>query len=133
MVESIRKPGILGPIILWQHEDRHIILSGHNRVNAAKLAGLTRGPEVIKENLDYADAVLIVTETNCHQCGNMGDAGGNQAVPERLGHDKAWIIDGGIKKFGRRNIKISADVKECAHRGKISAGGYCLDISLAVL
>ncbi len=68
MVESIRQFGILLPIILWYTEDgRYIILSGHNRKNAAQLAGLTQGPVIIRENLTHEDAVLIVTETNLRQ------------------------------------------------------------------
>lgn len=68
MVDSIRQFGILLPIILWYTENgRYIILSGHNRKNAAQLAGFTKGPVIIKENLTYEDAVLIVTETNLRQ------------------------------------------------------------------
>ena len=68
MVESIRQFGILLPIILWYTDDsRHVILSGHNRVSAGKLAGLTKGPVIIKDNLTHEDAVLIVTETNLRQ------------------------------------------------------------------
>ena len=68
MVDSIRQFGILLPIILWHTEDnRYIILSGHNRRNAAQLAGLTKGPVIIKENLTHDEAVLIVTETNLRQ------------------------------------------------------------------
>ena len=68
MVESIRQFGVLLPIILWHDENgKYIILSGHNRHNAALLAGLTQGPVIIKENLTYDEAVLIVTETNLRQ------------------------------------------------------------------
>lgn len=68
MVESIRQFGILLPIILWHTEDnRYIILSGHNRRNAGQLAGLTKGPVIIKEKLTHDEAVLIVTETNLRQ------------------------------------------------------------------
>lgn len=68
MVESIRQFGILLPIILWHTEEgRHIILSGHNRKNAAQLAGLNKGPVIIRENLTPEDAILIVTETNLRQ------------------------------------------------------------------
>ncbi len=68
MVDSIRQFGILLPIILWHTEDgRYIILSGHNRRNAAQLAGITKGPVIIRENLTHEDAVLIVTETNLRQ------------------------------------------------------------------
>ncbi len=68
MVDSIRQFGILLPIILWHTEDgRYIILSGHNRRNAAQLAGLTEGPVIIRENLTHEEAILIVTETNLRQ------------------------------------------------------------------
>jgi ParB family chromosome partitioning protein len=67
MVDSIRQFGVLLPIILWHKEERYIILSGHNRRNAAQLAGLTKGPVIIKENLTHDEAVLIVTETNLRQ------------------------------------------------------------------
>jgi len=68
MVESIRQFGILLPVILWHtDDDRYVILSGHNRVNAGRLAEITKCPVVIKENLTQEDAVLIVTETNLRQ------------------------------------------------------------------
>lgn len=68
MVDSVRQFGILLPIILWHTEDgRYLILSGHNRRNAGQLAGLTKGPVIIKENLTHDEAVLIVTETNLRQ------------------------------------------------------------------
>ena len=68
MVESIREFGILIPIILWHREDdTYVILSGHNRCNAAKIAGFKKGPVIIKENLSCDEAVLIVTETNLRQ------------------------------------------------------------------
>ncbi len=68
MVESIRQCGILLPIILWHTKDeRYIILSGHNRCNAARLVGLKKAPVIIKEDLTYEEAVLIVTESNLRQ------------------------------------------------------------------
>ncbi|MDE7300403.1 MAG: ParB N-terminal domain-containing protein [Lachnospiraceae bacterium] len=68
MVESIRQFGILLPIILWHTgEGKYIILSGHNRRNAAMLAGLTKGPVIVREGLTHDEAVLIVTETNLRQ------------------------------------------------------------------
>lgn len=68
MVESVKALGIILPIIVWQTEDgTHTILSGHNRVNAAKIAGLTKAPVIIKTSLTLAEATLIVTETNLRQ------------------------------------------------------------------
>lgn len=44
-----------------------LILSGHNRRNASQLAGLSKGPVIVREHLTYDEAVLMVTETNLRQ------------------------------------------------------------------
>lgn len=67
MVESIKHHGVIVPIVVRKVNDKFEILSGHNRVNAAKLAGLTDVPSVIKEGLTEEEAILIVTETNLMQ------------------------------------------------------------------
>lgn len=67
MVESVRNSGILHPILVRSKGDKYEILSGHNRVNAAKLAGLITVPSIIMENLTDDEARFIVTETNLRQ------------------------------------------------------------------
>ena len=97
MVESIRQFGILLPIILWHNEaGQYIILSGHNRCNAARLAGLDKGPVIIKENLTYEEAVLIVTETNLRQR-SFGDMSHSERAYCLAQHYQA------LKSQGRRN------------------------------
>ncbi len=97
MVESIRQFGVLLPIILWHNGDgKYIILSGHNRHNAALLAGLSKGPVIIKENLTYDEAVLIVTETNLRQR-SFGDMSHSERAYCLAQHYEA------LKSQGRRN------------------------------
>ncbi|PKM68928.1 MAG: chromosome partitioning protein ParB [Firmicutes bacterium HGW-Firmicutes-2] len=67
MVESIKNYGVIVPIVVRKIDDKFEILSGHNRVNAAKESGLTEIPTVIKEGLTEEEATLIVTETNLMQ------------------------------------------------------------------
>lgn len=67
MVESIKNYGVIVPIVVRKVDDKYEILSGHNRVNAAKEAGFTEVPTVIKEGLTEEEATLIVTETNLMQ------------------------------------------------------------------
>ena len=67
MVESIKQYGVIVPIVVRKVDDKYEILSGHNRVNAAKEAGLAEVPTVIKEGLTEEEATLIVTETNIMQ------------------------------------------------------------------
>jgi len=75
MVESIRENGVLSPIIVRPITDdsaqpddgKFEILSGHNRVAAAKEAEFETVPAVIREGLSDEDAMFIVTETNLIQ------------------------------------------------------------------
>ena len=70
MVRSVKECGVIVPIIVRPLDDNELtyeILSGHNRVNAAKTAGLTEIPAVMMKGLTDEEAALIVTETNLVQ------------------------------------------------------------------
>lgn len=67
MTESIKNFGVIVPIVVRKKGLKLEILSGHNRVNAAREAGLEDVPAVIKEGLSEEEAILIVTETNLMQ------------------------------------------------------------------
>jgi len=70
MVQSIKELGVLLPVIvrpLPDDDGTFEILSGHNRVAAAKIAGLTEVPVIIKASLSDGEAKLIVTESNLCQ------------------------------------------------------------------
>lgn len=67
MVESIQVHGILNPIIVHKLEEGYEILSGHNRWNAAKIAGINKIPAIVKEGLLEEEAYIYVIETNLMQ------------------------------------------------------------------
>ena len=67
MTESIRKNGILVPIIVRGKGAIFEILSGHNRVNAGTIAGLKEIPAIILENISDDEAMVYVVETNLIQ------------------------------------------------------------------
>lgn len=67
MVESIREHGILNPVIVLKTDDGYEMLSGHNRANAAKIAGLSEVPAIIKVGLSESEAYVYVIETNLMQ------------------------------------------------------------------
>lgn len=71
MVESIRKSGVMVPIIVRTIPDsnKFEILSGHNRVYASGMAGLDRIPAVIKTNISDEMAMIYAVETNLIQRG----------------------------------------------------------------
>ena len=67
MVDSIKEYGVLNPVIVHKTEDGYEMLSGHNRWNAAKLAGLIEVPVIVKEGLTEEEAYVYVIETNLMQ------------------------------------------------------------------
>ena len=71
MVESVKAYGIITPIIVRKLNDSYEILSGHNRVKAARILGLERVPALIRLNLSDSEARFIVTESNIVQRGFM--------------------------------------------------------------
>ena len=68
MIESIKKNGILNPVIVRSTSlGKYEMLAGHNRMNAGRLAGLDKIPAFIKEDLSDEDAYIYVIETNLMQ------------------------------------------------------------------
>ena len=69
MVASIKTNGVLVPIIVRKNgnESLYEILSGHNRVNAGRLAGLTEVPAILLEDVSDDLAMIYVMETNLMQ------------------------------------------------------------------
>lgn len=67
MVESIRENGILMPVIVRKLSSGYEMLAGHNRQNAARIAGLKEIPAIVKEDLTDEEAWVYVLETNVIQ------------------------------------------------------------------
>lgn len=67
MVESIREHGVLNPVIVLKTDGGYEMLAGNNRQNAARLAGLTEIPAIVKEGLTEQEAYVYVIETNMLQ------------------------------------------------------------------
>ena len=97
MVESVKENGILTPIIVLKKEDgAYEILSGHNRVNAARQAKLNVIPCIVKENLTDKEAYTYVIETNLMQ----------RSFSDLLPTEKALVLKMRYEKIasqGKRN------------------------------
>lgn len=60
MVQSIKNIGMVTPVIVRpKGNETYEILSGHNRVNASKMAGLTEVPVIIKDNLTDEEIISL--------------------------------------------------------------------------
>ena len=68
MVESIQANGVLVPIIVRPlGGDTYEVLSGHNRVEASRLASLETVPAVVRDDLSDDEALFVLVETNLLQ------------------------------------------------------------------
>lgn len=102
MVRSVQQYGIMVPIIVRNvpDSDTYEILSGHNRVNAAKIAGKKNVPAVIKENLPDEFAEVYVIETNLLQRG----------FKELKISEQAFAVSARYKRlFDSRKLKAISD------------------------
>ncbi len=96
MIASIKEHGVLNPVIVQKVEDGYEMLSGHNRLNAAKLAGLKEVPAIVKTGLSEEEAYVYVIETNLMQ----------RSFSDLLISEKAAVLKARYEKEscqGRRN------------------------------
>lgn len=111
--------GILNPVIVLKTDDGYEMLSGHNRANAAKMAGLSEVPAIIKVGLLESEAYVYVIETNLMQ----------RSFAEMLPSEKAAVMAAHYDKVccqGKRNdiireLQILSGIKQeetSCHNGK---------------
>ena len=96
MIASVKEHGILNPVIVQKIDGRYEMLSGHNRMNAAKLAGLKEVPAIVKTELSEEEAYVYVIETNLMQ----------RSFSDLLISEKAAVLKARYEKEscqGRRN------------------------------
>ena len=96
MIASVKEHGILNPVIVQKIDGGYEMLSGHNRMNAAKLAGLKEVPAIVKTGLSKEEAYVYVIETNLMQ----------RSFSDLLLSEKAAVLKARYEKEscqGRRN------------------------------
>lgn len=64
LIESVKLSGVLTPVLLRvDNNDEYEMISGHRRLHAAKMAGLTTIPAIVRE-LSDDDAVITMVDAN---------------------------------------------------------------------
>ena len=110
MVESIREHGVLIPVIVRKKGRGYEMMAGHNRRNAAEIAGLTEIPAVVKEGLTDEEAYVYVIETNVIQ----------RSFTDLTPSEKAAVLSVRYEKVisqGRRNdiLHEIEEIGTCGH------------------
>lgn len=67
LAESIRRKGVLQPVVVQPHGDRFRLIAGHRRCAAAHLAGRDVVPAVVRVDVTDAQVVEAMLEENTHR------------------------------------------------------------------
>ncbi len=102
MVESIKENGVISPIIVRPKADgkTYEIISGHNRVEACRRAGICQIPSFIRE-VDDDTAVILMVDSNLRQREELSDIEKARAYEMKME---------AIKRQGKRNDLTSCQV-----------------------
>lgn len=99
LVESIKQSGVLSPVVARPHKDGgYEILSGHRRVKACEIAGITEVPVVIKD-LDDDTATILLVDSNLQR---------EHILPSEKAFAYQMKLEAMKRKAGRPSIENSA-------------------------
>ena len=110
MVQSVSDHGILNPVIVRKVYGGYEMLAGHNRMNAAQIAGMKEVPAIVKTDLSDEDAYVYVIETNVIQ----------RSFTDLAPSEKAAVLSARYEKVisqGRRNdiLREIEEIGTCGH------------------
>ena len=98
LTDSIREHGVLMPVLVRPLDGGYEIVSGHNRVEAAKLAGLDKVPVTVRE-LDDDTATILMVDSNLRQRETL------------LPSEKAWAYRMKLEAMRHQGVRTSAQVE----------------------
>ena len=128
LADSIRAHGIVQPLLVRRQGDRYEIIAGERRWRAARLAGLSKVPVVVKEvpDQDLLEIALIeniqrenlnpIEEAQAYKrlIENVGLT--QEALAARVGRDRSYITN------YLRLLKLPDDLQQLVIEGRLSTG-----------
>ncbi len=129
LAKSIRRTGILQPVLVTKEGGRFRIVAGERRVRAARLAGLSEVPVIVRDGVTDRDQLLLALVENIQRRDltaleeaeayrHLKDDFGltQEDVAERVGKDRATVAN------ALRLLKLPAAVRAALEEGALSAG-----------
>ena len=128
LADSIRSHGIVQPLLVRRRENGYELIAGERRWRAAKLAGLSRVPVVVKEVPDESllEIALIeniqrenlnpIEEAQAYKklIENVGLT--QEALATRVGRDRSYITN------YLRLLRLPEDLQQLVKEGRLSTG-----------
>jgi ParB family chromosome partitioning protein len=128
LADSIRASGLVQPVLLRRADDRYQLVAGERRWRAARQAGLTAIPAVVREVGDQDALELALTENLLREDLNPLEAAegyaalqqkhglSHEEIAERLGLDRSTVTN------TLRLLRLPPEVQQMVSEGAISAG-----------
>ena len=106
LVESIKANGVLSPVIVRpDDEGTYEMISGHRRMHAAKLAGLTTVPAIVKQ-LTNDEAVILMGDANIQR---------EEILPSERALSLKMKMDAMNRQGARTDLTLGRDVPKWSH------------------
>jgi ParB family transcriptional regulator, chromosome partitioning protein len=128
LAASLKSTGLIQPIIVRQLSDGYQLIAGERRWRAAKLAGLTSIPAIVREVDSFAQAQMALVENIQREDLNPLDrAESYRALMTQLGLTQAELAGRlGEERSSVANylrlLDLAAPVRELIRDGKLSLG-----------
>lgn len=128
LAESIRKYGLLQPILVQDRKDRYEIIAGERRWRASKLAGLKEVPVVIR---DYSDQEIVelslIENIQREDLNPIEEAAAYRRLMDEFGLTQEQIAEKVSKNRttianSLRLLKLSGEVQSMVTDGRLSPG-----------
>ena len=128
LADSIKKYGVIQPIVVTKQEDYYEIIAGERRWRASKLAGLTEIPVIIRENDQRKNKEIALIENIQREDLNAYEKAlgiknlmedyelTQEEVAKILGKSRSTIAN------SVRILNLNPDVLEFAKEGKLTEG-----------
>ncbi|MCX7816149.1 MAG: ParB/RepB/Spo0J family partition protein [Syntrophales bacterium] len=128
LADSIRKNGIIQPIVVRKREKGYEIIAGERRWRAAQEVGLKEVPVIIREATDSEVAVLSLVENLQREALNPIEEAeallqlhrvfglSHEEIAQIVGKDRSTVAN------TLRLVKLPEDVKSILLEGKITSG-----------
>ena len=128
LAESIRRHGILQPLVLRRNGERYQLIAGERRLRAARLAGLTRVPAVVREADDRQMLALALVENiNRRDLGPIEKGEAFRRLSAEFGltqeemGSQVGLSRSAVANFVRL-LDLPETVREMLRRGSLSMG-----------
>jgi ParB family chromosome partitioning protein len=125
---SIKKHGILQPLVVSPKDDHFELIAGERRLRAAKLAGLTKVPVVVRDADDHQKLEIAIIE-NVHRSNlnPIDEALSYRKLVEEFNYTQDQVSDAvGKPRTSVANkirlLGLPSEIKKAIKEGKISEG-----------